>query len=69
MKNTHLYSTRLLYTFLFILFTATIAAQTVQKIGTNSGIIDTNAILELESTNKGFLLPRMNNEERNAIKG
>ena len=68
MKNTYLYSTRLLYTFLFILFTATIAAQTVQKIGTNSGIIDTNAILELESTNKGFLLPRMNNEERNAIK-
>lgn len=68
MKNTYLYSTRLLYTFLFILFTATIAAQTVQKLGTNSGIIDTNAILELESTNKGFLLPRMNNEERNAIK-
>ena len=68
MKNTYLYSTRLLYTFLFILFTATIAAQTVQKLGTNSGIIDTNAILELESINKGFLLPRMNNEERNAIK-
>ena len=68
MKNTYLDSTRLLYTFLFILFTATIAAQTVQKLGTNSGIIDTNAVLELESTNKGFLLPRMNNEERNAIK-
>jgi hypothetical protein len=68
MKKTNLYSIKLLYSFLFILFTATIAAQTVQKLGTNSGIIDTNAILELESTNKGFLLPRMNNEERNAIK-
>jgi hypothetical protein len=68
MKKTNLYSIILLYSFLFILFTATIAAQTVQKLGTNSGIIDTNAILELESTNKGFLLPRMNNEERNAIK-
>lgn len=68
MKNIYLYSTRLFYSFLLILFTATIAAQTVQKLGTNSGIIDTNAILELESTHKGFLLPRMNNEERNAIK-
>lgn len=68
MKKTNLYSIILLYSFLFILFTATIAAQTVQKLGTNSGIIDTNAILELESANKGFLLPRMNNEERNAIK-
>lgn len=68
MKNTYLYSTRLLYSFLLIMCTATIAAQTVQKLGTNSGIIDTNAVLELESTNKGFLLPRMNNEERNAIK-
>jgi hypothetical protein len=68
MKNTYLYSTRLFYSFLLIICTATIAAQTVQKLGTNSGIIDTNAVLELESTNKGFLLPRMNNEERNAIK-
>ncbi len=29
------------------------------KIGDNPGNIDPNAVLELESTNKGFLLPRM----------
>jgi len=67
MKNTYLYSTRLFYSFLLIICTTTIAAQTVQKLGTNSGIIDTNAVLELESTNKGFLLPRMSNIERDAI--
>jgi hypothetical protein len=62
------YSIILLFTLVFYFVTITVSAQVVQKLGINSGIIDTNAILELESTNKGFLLPRMNNEERNAIK-
>ena len=37
----------------------TLSAQVTQKIGGNPGTIDTKAVLELESTTKGFLLPRM----------
>jgi hypothetical protein len=66
MKKSH--STILPLTFVFYFLTISISAQVVQKLGTNSGIINENAVLELESTTKGFLLPRMNNEERNAIK-
>jgi hypothetical protein len=62
------YSIILLFTLIFYFVTITVSAQVVQKLGINSGIINENAVLELESTNKGFLLPRMNNEERNAIK-
>jgi hypothetical protein len=66
MKKSH--STILPLTFVFYFLTISISAQVVQKLGTNSGIINENAVLELESKSKGFLLPRMNNEERNAIK-
>ena len=41
--------------------------QTVQKIGNNSMIINSSAVLELESTTKGFLPPRMTIAQRNAI--
>jgi len=44
---------------LFLFFTSLISGQTVQKIGTNSMTIDPNAVLELESTTKGLLLPRV----------
>ena len=37
------------------------------KIGDNPGTIDPNAVLELESTNKGFLLPRMTTVLRTAM--
>lgn len=37
------------------------------KIGDNPGTIDPNAVLELESTTKGFILPRMTAVQRNAI--
>jgi hypothetical protein len=68
MKNLFSVLIRFVFAPLFFLFTTTISAQIVQKLGANSGNIDVNAALEIESTTKGFLLPRMNNEERNAIK-
>jgi hypothetical protein len=34
-------------------------AQSVQKIGNNSTSINSNAVLDLESTNKGLLVPRL----------
>ncbi len=66
MKNS--YSSILVCSLLFYFLTTPISAQVVQKLGNNAGIISENAVLELESSSKGFLLPRMNNEERNAIK-
>ena len=48
-----------LFAFTFLLFAANMSAQVVQKIGDNSFTIDTNSVLELESTNKGLLLPRL----------
>jgi hypothetical protein len=48
-----------LLAFTFFLFAANMSAQVVQKIGDNSFTIDTNSVLELESTNKGLLLPRI----------
>ncbi len=37
------------------------------KIGDNPGNLDQSAVLELESTTKGFLLPRMTTAQRTAI--
>lgn len=37
------------------------------KIGTNAGPPNSAAILELESTAKGFLLPRLSNNNRDSI--
>ncbi len=42
-------------------------AQAQVKLGDNPGSIDANALLELESTTKGFLLPRMSSAQRLAI--
>ena len=53
------------------LFLATIwfgqAQQLSQKVGTNPTLIQPSAVLEVESTTKGFLLPRMTLQQRNAI--
>lgn len=38
-----------------------------QKVGTNPTIIASSAVVEIESTTKGFLPPRMNFLQRNAI--
>jgi hypothetical protein len=46
-------------------FTMNIAAQV--KVGTNPTRIDTSAILDIESTNKGLLPPRLTQAQRNAI--
>jgi hypothetical protein len=42
-------------------------AQVVQKIGANPTIIKDDAVLELESTTKGFLKPRMTSAQMNAL--
>ena len=42
-------------------------AQAQIKLGDNPGTIDANALLELESTTKGFLLPRMSTVQRLAM--
>ena len=42
-------------------------AQAQVKLGDNPGTIDANALLELESTTKGFLLPRMTTVQRLAM--
>jgi hypothetical protein len=56
---------------LFLLISLTLSqiilAQTDLKIGSSSGIKNTSAVLELESTNKGFLLPRLTTAQMNAI--
>jgi len=45
---------------LFIAFISTsVSAQIVQKYGDNNGTININSVLELESSNKGLLLPRI----------
>ena len=62
------YSNILVFTLLSYFLINPISAQVVQKLGNNPGIINENSVLELESNTKGFLLPRMNNEGRNAIK-
>jgi uncharacterized protein (TIGR02145 family) len=51
--------------FLFTLSTRTLSAQTV--IG--GDIPDSSAILDLQSTDKGLLIPRMSETQRNAIAG
>jgi hypothetical protein len=60
-----------LYKFGFVvaaaLGTTTIFAQTDAKIGTNPGNKLPSAVLELESTTKGFLLPRMTAAQMTAI--
>ncbi len=68
MKNSHSFSKTLFVLTLFWLFPNTFSAQIAQKFGDNSYTISDNAILELESTTKGFLLPRMNSKEREAIR-
>lgn len=46
---------------------SSISAQIDAKIGTNPGTKTPSAVLELESTTKGFLLPRMTGIQMNAI--
>ncbi|MBK9569259.1 MAG: hypothetical protein IPO53_04625 [Chitinophagaceae bacterium] len=42
-----------------VLLLSAVYTQAQVKIGDNPGTIDANSLLELESTNKGFLAPRV----------
>lgn len=48
-------------------FTFTLHAQNLIKVGQNMGTIQNTSILELESNNRGLLLPRLNNTEATAL--
>ena len=52
-----------------LLVGCSVMAQKQLKIGTNTNSIGSSAVLELESTTKGFLLPRMNAAQKAAIVG
>ena len=52
---------------LFVFSFSEVSAQVVQKIGSNSFTINPKAVLELESTTKGFLPPRMTTAQQTAI--
>jgi len=54
------------FTVLFFMIVTSLSAQGV-RIGETSGPPDESAILETESTSKGFLPPRMSTAERNLI--
>jgi hypothetical protein len=69
-KNNMNYKTtlRIIVTGLLFGFSITDAsAQVVQKIGQNSFTINPKAVLELESTSKGFLPPRMSASNQSAM--
>ncbi|MDZ7878531.1 MAG: tail fiber domain-containing protein [Saprospiraceae bacterium] len=55
--------------FTIILFTASfnISAQVLGKFGDNQNTLNTNAVLEIESTSKGILLPRLTTAQQNAM--
>ena len=50
---------------MFFLVAISLSAQV--KIGDNANLIDDSSILELESTNKGLLIPRLTTTQINAI--
>ncbi|MFH7022890.1 hypothetical protein ACHRWX_18240, partial [Flavobacterium sp. FlaQc-50] len=52
---------------LLALATESVSSQIVQKIGDNPFTLSPSAVLELESTSKGFLAPRMTTIQRDAI--
>ena len=53
--------------FICVVCSYCVHAQRGVKIGTNNSTADPSAILEVESTDKGVLLPRMTEAQRNAI--
>jgi uncharacterized protein YjbI with pentapeptide repeats len=57
--NRIILSKSLVYSLILWSSILTVSGQVTQKIGGNLGSIDPKAVLELESTTKGFLLPRM----------
>jgi hypothetical protein len=66
MKDTTI-SKRLLVGLVILCSTISISAQVTQKIGDNSFIKNSKAVLELESTTKGFLPPRLSITQQTAL--
>lgn len=61
---------RKIYTFLLTIFVGISYAQVLVEDDTStSGVIDPSAALEVRSTNKGFLVPRMNDAPANPVAG
>jgi hypothetical protein len=58
---------KVLYFIVFIFCLSSYAQVVSQKVGNNPGAINSSAVLDVESTNKGFLPPRMTVINRNAI--
>lgn len=56
-----------LLSFFVVLSFAANAQKVALKVGTNPTTIDPSAVLEIESTTKGFAMPRMTNTQRKAI--
>lgn len=52
---------------LFVCTTSMMVAQQKLKVGNNPTTINSSAVLEVESTTKGFLPPRMSSTQRDAI--
>ena len=52
---------------IFLLFLISFTAFSQVKVGENQNTINPSAVLEAESSNKGFLLPRMTTAQRDAI--
>ncbi|TDD93541.1 ice-binding family protein [Flavobacterium cellulosilyticum] len=65
--HTNSFSKKLFTLALLWFCTNGVSAQIMQKFGDNAHTITQNAVLELESTTKGFLLPRMTKIQRDAI--
>ena len=53
--------------FIILFVTTVCSAQIVQKIGNNPFIINSKTVLELESTTKGFLPPRLSITQQTAL--
>ena len=58
---------RVIYSILIVLICSIGYSQKQKKIGSNTYMINSSAVLELESTNKGLLLPRLTTLQRDAI--
>lgn len=56
-----------LFLFTFLLFSSMFGQASRINFGLNPGMIDQSAVLELESSSKGFLPPRISTSERDSI--
>ena len=67
-KTTKIMKLKLILSFLFLNSICYVNAQQIsQKVGVNATLIEPSAALEVESSSKGFLPPRMTQVQMNAI--